>query len=127
MADVLWEDRKRTFLGLPWSFTRYSITSEKLLIDVGFLRRNEEEIRLYRILDITLRRSLYQRIFGIGTIHCCSADKSTPEFDIKNVKRPIEVKNLLSDLVEIEREKKRVSSREFMMGDDMDGDMDDMH
>lgn len=127
MADILWKDRKRTFLGLPWSFTRYSITSEKLLVDVGFLRRNEEEIRLYRILDITLRRSLCQRIFGIGTIHCCSADKSTPEFDIKNVKRPIEVKNLLSDLVETEREKKRVSSREFMMGDDMDGDMDDMH
>ena len=127
MADILWKDRKRPFLGLPWSFTRYSLTSEKLLIDTGFLRRNEEEVRLYRILDITLRRSLGQRIFGIGTIHCCSADKSTPEFDIKHVKRPIEVKNLLSDLVEAEREKRRVSSREFMIGDDMDGDMDDMH
>ena len=127
MADILWKDRKRSFLGLPWSFTRYSLTSEKLLIDVGFLRRNEEEIRLYRILDITLRRSLGQRIFGIGTIHCCSADKSTPEFDIKHVKKPVEVKNLLSDLVETEREKKRVSSREFMMGDDVDGEMDDMH
>ena len=124
---IHWKDRKRTLFGLPWSFTRYSLTSEKLLIDVGFLRRNEEEIRLYRILDITLRRSLGQRIFGIGTIHCCSADKSTPEFDIKHVKKPVEVKNLLSDLVETEREKKRVSSREFMMGDDMDGDMDDMH
>lgn len=129
MAEILWKDRKRPFLGLPWSFTRYSLTKEKLLIDIGFFRRNEEEVRLYRILDITLKRSLGQRLFGIGTIHCCSADKSTPEFDIKNVKRPVEVKNLLSDLVETEREKKRVSSREFMMGEgdaDMD-EMDDFH
>ena len=78
-------------------------------------------------MDLTLNRPLGQRIFGLGTIHCCTADKSTPEFDIKHVKKPVEVKNLLSDLVETEREKKRVSSREFMMGDDVDGEMDDMH
>jgi len=123
MADIMWRDRKRTFLGLPWSFTRYSLTREKLLIDVGFLRRNEEEVRLYRILDISLRRSLGQRILGIGTIHCCSADKSSPEFDIKNIKQPVVVKNMLSELVEEERNKKRVSGREFMVADedDMDG------
>lgn len=123
MADILWKDRKRTFLGLPWSFTRYSLTREKLLIDVGFLRRNEEEVRLYRILDISLRRSLGQRILGIGTIHCCSADKSSPEFDIKNIKQPVVVKDMLSELVEEERNKKRVSGREFMVADedDMDG------
>ncbi len=118
MADIIWKDRKRTFLGLPWSFTRYSLTNEKLIIDTGFLRRNEEEIRLYRILDISLRRTLGQRIFGIGTIHCCSADKSTPEFDIKNIKNPVEIKNRLSDLVEEERSRKRVSGREFMVGED---------
>ena len=123
MADILWKDRKRTFLGLPWSFTRYSLTGEKLLIDIGFLRRNEEEVRLYRILDITLKRSLGQRILGIGTIHCCSADKSTPEFDIKNIKRPVDVRNLLSALVEEERFRKRISGREFMVGDN---DADDM-
>jgi len=123
MADIMWRDRKRTFLGLPWSFTRYSLTREKLLIDVGFLRSNEEEVRLYRILDISLRRSLGQRILGIGTIHCCSADKSSPEFDIKNIKQPVVVKNMLSELVEEERNKKRVSGREFMVADedDMDG------
>ena len=118
MADIIWKDRKRTFLGLPWSFTRYSLTNEKLIIDTGFLRRNEEEIRLYRILDISLRRTLGQRIFGIGTIHCCSADKSTPEFDIKNIKNPVEIKNRLSDLVEEERSRKRVSGREFMVDED---------
>jgi len=122
MAEIMWKDRKRIFCGLPWTFTRYSLTREKLLIDTGFLRRNEEEIRLYRVLDMTLKRGPIQRIFGLGTIHCCSADKTAPEFDIKNIKNPVETKNLLSDLVEEERSRKRVSGREFMIGeDDLDG------
>ena len=126
MAEILWKDRKRIFCGLPWTFTRYSLTKEKLLIDTGFLRRNEEEVRLYRVLDMTLKRGLIQRIFGLGSIHCCTADKTAPEFDIKNIKRPVETKNLLSDLVEEERSRKRVSGREFMIGED-DGDFDGMN
>ena len=63
-----------------------------------------------------------QRIFGMGTIHCCTADKTSPEFDIKNIKNPAEVRNLLSDLVEEERSRKRISGREFMMAEDEDMD-----
>lgn len=123
MTEILWKDRKRIFCGLPWTFTRYSLTKEKLIIDTGFLSRKEEEVRLYRVLDMTLKRGLVQRIFGMGTIHCCTADKTSPEFDIKNIKNPAEVRNLLSDLVEEERSRKRISGREFMMAedDDMDG------
>ena len=116
MANLLWTDKKRPFLGLPWSFTRYTITPEKLLIHTGFLHKKEEESRLYRILDVTLRQSLGQRIFGLGTIHCCSADHSTPEFDICSVKHSRKVRDLLSDQVEQERERKRISAREFMDG-----------
>ena len=123
MAEILWRDRKRIFCGLPWTFTRYSLTKEKLLIDTGFLRRNEEEIRLYRVLDMTLKRGLIQRIFGLGTIHCCTADKTAPELDIQWIPDAANVKELLSDLVEAERMEKRVSSREFFS--DTDGDLDD--
>lgn len=58
MAEILWKDRKRIFCGLPWTFTRYSLTKEKLIIDTGFLSRKEEEVRLYRVLDMTLKRGL---------------------------------------------------------------------
>lgn len=116
--EYRWQDRKRTIFGLPLSFTKYSLTDEKLLIKTGVLNTNEEEIRLYRILDVTLKRSLGQRIFRVGTIHCCSADKSTPEFDIKSVKNPEWVKETLSNLIEEERMKKRISGREFMTDDE---------
>ena len=115
---VVWQDRKRIAFGLPWTFTKYVLTKEKLLIQTGILNTKEEEVRLYRIMDMTLRRSLFQRLFGLGTIHCCSADKSTPEFDIKWVPRSAEVKETLSGLVEAERMAKRVSGREFMTDED---------
>ena len=120
---VVWQDRKRIIFGLPWTFTKYVLTKEKLLIQTGILSTKEEEVRLYRIMDVTLRRSLAQRLFGLGTIHCCSADKSTPEFDIKWIPDSAAVKEKLSDLVEAERMAKRVSSREFMTDVDDGEDM----
>lgn len=112
--DYIWKDRKRTFLGLPWSFTRYALTEEKLIIDTGFLSRKEDEIRLYRIMDISLHRSFWERIFGLGTIHCCSGDKTSPEFDIRHIKNSRDLKEQLSDLVEQRRMERRVGLREFM-------------
>lgn len=123
---VLWKDRKRTFCGLPWSFTKYKLTDEKLVIQTGFFSIKQEEIRLYRIMDITLNRKLGQRMFRLGTIHCCSADKSTPEFDIKNIKDSERVKELLSDQVEHERQRKRVANREYMVADDDSYEDDDV-
>ena len=113
-TTYVWTDKKRTFFGLPLSFTRYKLTEEKFLVETGFLSRKEEEVRLYRIMDLTLHRPLFQRIFGVGTIHCCSADKTTPEFDILKIKNAEEFKNMLSDMIEKQREEKHVTSREFM-------------
>jgi len=123
VLNQVWKDKKRTLFGLPLSFTTYYLTNEKLLIDTGFINQNEEEIRLYRIMDLSLKRTIGERMFGLGSIHVCSADKSAPEFTIKRIKNSREVKDLLSDLVEKERDKKRVTAREIMESDmnDMDG------
>ncbi len=121
MANYVWKDRKRTVFGLPLSFTVYRLTEEKLIIDTGFLSKKQEEVRLYRIMDLTLHRPLGQRLFGVGTIHCCTADKSTPEFDILKIKDAERVKNLISDFVEEQRDAKRITAREFMDDGDFDG------
>ena len=127
MADnnILWSDRKRPIFGLPLSFTKYTLTEERLIINTGFLNLKEDECRLYRVLDIVLNRSLFQRMFGVGTISVQSSDKSLKNFEIKNVKKPKEFKELFSEQVEAVREKKRVVSREFMSDSDDDFDGDD--
>ena len=112
--DILWTDKKRTLFGLPLSFTRYTLTKEKLIITRKFLAVHEEEIRLYRIMDVTLKQSFPQRLFGVGTIHCCSADTSTPEFDIISIRTPKKVRDLLSDTVETERQERKIASTEFI-------------
>ena len=123
--EVKWKDRKRTIFGLPWSFTRYKLTDDKLMVSTGIFSINEEEMRLYRIMDVTLKRSFGERLWGLGTIHICSSDKTTPELDIKRVRQSADVKEMLSDMVEAARKKNRVSAREFMSADDVDDDMDD--
>lgn len=118
--QFVWTERKRTIFGLPWSFTKYKLTREKLMITKGFINKSEEEIRLYRIMDMTLERPIGQRIFGLGTIKCNSADKSTPIFYIQRIKDSEKIKNMLSDMVEEERTKKRVSGREYMTSEEED-------
>lgn len=124
ISNYVWRDRKRPIFGLPLSFTVYTLLEDKLLIDSGILSTKQEEIKLYRIMDLTLNRSIWQRIFGVGTIHCCSADKTTPDFDIKDIKNPFEVKEKLSKLVEEQRDSKRISGREFFSTEEDDADID---
>ncbi len=124
-SKLVWQDRKRTIFGLPWTFTKYKLYEDRLIICTGFLNKKEEEIRLYRIMDNTLEKPLGQRIFGLGSIRVNSADKSTPVFYLSKIKKPDTVRNTFSDLVEKERNKKRVSAREFMSDFDDDDDDDD--
>lgn len=126
MADIVWKDRKRIIFGLPWSFTRYSLSEDRFFISKGFFNINEDEVRLYRIMDLSLERKLWQRMFGLGTIICCSSDKTLGDFEIKNIKNSRDVKEMLSEMVEAERTRKKVSSHEFMKHNDEEiADFDD--
>ena len=84
---------------------------------------SEEEIRLYRILDVTLKRSFWERLFNLGTLHLCTADKSSPEIDVLHIKNPREVRTLLSDRVEEERASRYVGIREYMDEDETNEDV----
>ena len=110
--NYLWSDKKRTLFGLPLSFTRYTLTSEKLLIKIGFLSTREEEIKLYRILDFTVRKTLFQRLFGVGDIELHTADRSTPVFVMKGIKNVERIKELISKKVEEVRVDRNVRVRE---------------
>lgn len=117
--NYVWSARKRNALGLPWTFTQYALSEDRLFVTSGLLKTVENEVRLYRVLDLSLSRTLLQKIFGMGTIHVASADRTLGDFDLVNIKNPDQVKERLSTLVEENRDKKRVTNREFM-GEDID-------
>lgn len=113
--EVKWSEKKRwTLFGLPWTFTTYSLTESKILIDSGIVVLRQEEILLYRVLDITMTMNLFQRMFKLGTIRIRSADQSTPYLELKNIPNTKKVKNMLSKYVEAAKDKKRVGSSELM-------------
>lgn len=123
--NLIWYDRKRLWCGLPWTFTKYGMDEGRLFVETGFLNTQEQEVRLYRILNISLTKSLVQRIFGLGTIHVDSTDLDLKCVKITNIKKSDHVKEMISERVEAERLRNRVSAREFMTGGD-DEEMGDI-
>ena len=121
--EFLWKDRKRYF-GLPLSFTRYCLSEDRLFISEGFLNIRDDEILLYRVRDIDTRRSLWQRLFGVGTVTVISSDKTMPSLVLKNIKDPIFVKELIHRQVEEMKIRRRVRFGEIMTATD-DDDLDD--
>ncbi len=111
--EYLWKDRKRR-LGLPLSFTRYSLSEDRLFISKGFLNIRDDEVLLYRVRDIDTRRTLWQRLFGVGTVTIMSSDKTMPNLVLENIKDPIFVKELIHKQVEEMKIKRRVRFGEIM-------------
>ena len=122
MANIeyIWKDRKRYF-GLPLSFTRYAMSEDRLFTSVGFLNIRDDEILLYRVRDIDTARSLWQRLFGVGTVTVVSSDKTMPALVLKNIKNPVHVKELIHSQVEEMKLKRRVRVGEIM-NDTLDDD-----
>ena len=123
MEDMLWKDRKR-HLGLPISFTKYSLSggeAPRIFRETGLFNLKEEEVLLYRVRDITLTRSFFQRIFGVGTVSLHSSDKTTPTLDLVNISKS---KELIFSKVEQAKANRRMRTTELL--DDPEGLEDGM-
>ena len=114
--EFIWKDRRRR-LGMPLSFTKYSLSEDRLFCEKGLLNLKADEVLLYRVQDLELTISLGQRIFGVGTVCVHSSDKSIPHLDLKNVKNPREVKELIHQNVEAAKNKRRMRATELLGGD----------
>ncbi|OGO89363.1 MAG: hypothetical protein A2Y15_05210 [Clostridiales bacterium GWF2_36_10] len=112
------KERKRwLFFGLPFTFTKYSLDAKCLKLYKGFFTTTEDDILLFRVMDVSIRRSLMQRIFQLGTMIVISSDKTNPNLEIKNIKRVHAFKDALDDRVEKERLRMRFKAGEFVSTD----------
>ena len=120
-CEVIWRDRKR-HLGLPISFYRYYIVKKerewvKFFRHKGFIKTIIDEINLYRCYDVTLFVSFVDKIFGTGTIEIATNDARAPKFHMRHIKNPYKVRDLISNMIEIERKKRNVGITEFQLLD----------
>ncbi|MEX1029475.1 MAG: PH domain-containing protein [Paenibacillaceae bacterium] len=98
---VLWEGKPFNY-GIP-SFTQYKITDTRLIVEKGVFTKKREEIRLFRIRDISLKRSLMERILKMGDITLQTTDTTSPMYTLRNLKNSIEVADILGEAVENSR------------------------
>lgn len=111
MVEIIWKERKR-IMGLPISFTVYSLSKDRLFTESGFLSSTEDQIELYMVRDIQLKRSFWQRMFGLGTIELITGDRTTPNLEIKNIPNSKHVKEMIYQLIIESKNEKRVMYHE---------------
>lgn len=126
--NIIIRERSRLlFLGLPFTFKVYTLTDKQLCYKQGFLNTIEEEIQLYRVIDITKKRNIIQRILGLGTIIVYSNDRTDSQLEIKNIAHYDDFYHYLSESVESERIRYRVRPGEVIDGTPGPSDYVPMH
>lgn len=101
------EKKRSLFFGLPLSFTTYTVTGRKINIKKGLLRTIEDDTLMYRVQDVKLVRSLFERIFGLGTVICYSSDITDAKLSLTHIRNSSEIKEFILHVSEIERRKVR--------------------
>ena len=105
---MAFRERKRwVFFGLPFTFTVYSVNEETVTVNQGFLNKVENDCYMYKIQDVTLKSSLFERIFGLGTIVCYTGDTTNPQLLLQHIKNSKEIKQYILEQSEVARRKCR--------------------
>ena len=108
---VQYQERKRLlFFGLPWTFTKYTISPSLLTISQGLLNTTEDDCYMYKIQDVKLNKTLIERIFCLATITCYTGDVTHHEIKLEHIKNADEIKAYLLRTSEEARIKRRTLS-----------------
>ena len=101
-------ERKRwLFLGLPWTFTKYTIEDTMLTVDTGLLKTVENDCYMYKVQDVRLETSIIEKLFGLGTVICYTGDTTDKEIVLRHIRHSKEIKNYILGKSEEERRKRR--------------------
>lgn len=103
-----YQERKRwVFLGLPFTFTKYTIGEEVITINSGLLSTSENDCYMYKVQDVELQASLMERIFKLGTVVCHTGDTTHPNLRIEHIRNAKEIKDYILRTSEEARRKRR--------------------
>lgn len=119
-------ERKRwVFFGLPFTFTVYTVKEDNITINTGFLNKEENDCYMYKVQDVTLKTSLFERMFGLGTVVCYTGDTTNQQLILEHIKNSKQVKQFILEQSEKERRKRRTMNT-LDIGVDNTDDIDEM-
>ncbi|MCU6745674.1 PH domain-containing protein [Suilimivivens aceti] len=124
MATELKEKKRWLFFGLPFTFTTYTVKENVLTVNSGFLKKVESDCYMYKIQDVELVSTLFERMFGLGTVICYTGDTTDPKLPLTHIKNARTVKDFILEMSEAARLKRRTVNTLNIGADvtDLDGD-----
>jgi membrane protein YdbS with pleckstrin-like domain len=66
--------------------TYYEVTADRIEWSRGILDRKVDNIDMFRVMDLKLRRNILDCIFGIGKITLITSDKTDPKFAFEKLR-----------------------------------------
>ena len=101
-------ERKRLlFFGLPWTFTKYTVREEMITVNTGLLSTRENDCYMYKVQDVELSATLWERIFKMGTVICYTGDTTNPKLCIEHVRNAKSIKDFILEASEEARRTRR--------------------
>lgn len=73
----------------------YEVTADRIEWTRGILNRRIDNLDMFRVVDLKLRRGLFDWIVGIGTVTLITTDKTDPEFVFEKMRRPRELYDVI--------------------------------
>jgi len=91
----------------------FELTNERIRITSGVINQSIDEIELYRVKDSRTIRPWWMRLTGLASIVLETSDRSTPVLVIPAIRDGMEIRELLRQQVELQRDRKRVREMDF--------------
>ncbi len=115
------EKKRPAWFAMPLYFTTYTITEEMLNIKKGFFKITENDCYMYKIQDVSMTRTLIERLFKLSTIICHTGDTTDPIIELKHIKNGSAVKEFLLQASDEQRMKRRTINTLNINAEDLDG------
>lgn len=116
-------ERKRwLFLGLPFTFTKYTVKEDMITIQEGVLKTVENDCYMYKVQDVQHTATLIEKIFKLGTVVCFTGDTTHAQLVLRHIRNSREIKEFILK----ESEEARIKRRTVNMLDIGSGDMGDL-
>jgi membrane protein YdbS with pleckstrin-like domain len=64
----------------------YEVSADRIEWGRGIFDRRVDNLDMFRVIDLNMRRSVFDVIFGIGSVRLITTDKTDPEFAFEKVR-----------------------------------------
>ncbi len=96
--------------------TEYELTTQRFKIRSGVLNRRLDELELFRVRDYAMNQPLLLRMLGLGNLTITTSDATTPTIAMRAIPNVEQVRELLRNAVQSERDRRRVRALDLVDG-----------